>query len=63
MCIRDSRKAMDIPTNFSIVNSADDAQPDKLSIVNCTEDEVKVELSKPTPEAGKAACLLYTSSS
>ena len=30
------RKAMDIQTNFSIVNSADDAQPDKLSIVNCT---------------------------
>ena len=49
------RKAMDIQTNFSIVNSADDAQPDKLSIVNCTEDELKVELSKPTPEAGKAA--------
>ena len=24
------RKAMDIQTNFSIVNSADDAQPDKL---------------------------------
>lgn len=39
------RKAMDIQTNFSIVNSADDAQPDKLSIVNCTEDELKVELS------------------
>ena len=36
-------------------SSADDAQPDKLSIVNCTEDELKVELSKPTPEAGKAA--------
>ena len=49
------REAMDIQTNFSIVNSADDAQPDKLSIVNCTEDELKVELSKPTPEAGKAA--------
>ena len=49
------RKAMDIQTNFSIINSADDYQPDRLNILNCTEDELKVELSKPTPEAGKAA--------
>lgn len=49
------RKAMDIQTNFSIINSAEDAQPDRLSIVSCTEDELKVELSKPTAEAGKAA--------
>ena len=49
------RKAMDIQTNFSIVNFADDAQPDKLSIVNCTEDELKGGTLKPTPEAGKAA--------
>ena len=49
------RKAMDIQTNFSIVNSAADAQDDRLNILNCTEDEVKVELSKPTTESGKAA--------
>ena len=49
------RKALDLPTNFSIVNSAADAQPGKLSIVNCSDDEVKVELSKADPEAGKAA--------
>lgn len=49
------RKAMDIQTNFSIINSADDYQPDRLNILNCTEDELKVELSKPTSEAGKAA--------
>ena len=49
------RKAMDIQANFSIINSADDAMPDRLSILNCTEDELKVELSKPTTEAGKAA--------
>ena len=33
------RKAMDIQANFSIINSADDAMPDRLSILNCTEDE------------------------
>ena len=49
------RKAMDIQTNFSIINSAEDAQEGKLSILNCTDDELKVELTKPTAEAGKAA--------
>ena len=49
------RKALDLPTNFSIINSAKDAEPDRLSIVNCNEDEVKVELSKPTEEGGRAA--------
>lgn len=49
------RKALDLPTNFSIVPSAAEAQPNKLSIVNCSDDEVKVEFSKPDPEAGKAA--------
>ena len=49
------RKAMDIQTNFSIVNSAEDTQDNKLSILACTEDELKVELTKPTKEAGKAA--------
>ena len=49
------RKALDLPTNFSIINSAKDAESDRLSIVNCNEDEVKVELSKPTEEGGRAA--------
>lgn len=49
------RKAMDIQTNFCIIASAEEAQPDKLSILNCTDDELKVELSKPTAEGGKAA--------
>ena len=49
------RKSMDISTNFCIINTAADAQESKLTILNCTEDELKVELSKATPEAGKAA--------
>lgn len=49
------RKAMEIPTNFSIVNTAEDAQDGRVNVVNCIEEELKVELSKPTPEAGKAA--------
>lgn len=49
------RKALDLPTNFSIINSAKDAEPDRLSIVNCNDDEVKVEFAKPTAEGGRAA--------
>lgn len=49
------RKAMEIPTNFSIVNTAEDAQDGRVNVVNCIEEELKVELAKPTPEAGKAA--------
>ena len=37
------RKSLDLPTNFSIVNSASEAVPNRLSVVNCTDDEVKVE--------------------
>ena len=54
-----SCKALDIQTNFSIVNSATEAGYNRLSVVNCTDDEVKVEFSKPDPEAGKAALGLW----
>ena len=49
------RKAMDIQTTFSIVNSRADIQDGRVNILNFTEDELKVELTKPTAEAGKAA--------
>lgn len=49
------RKAMELTTNFSIVPSAAEAQDGRLNIVNCVDEELKVELSKPTLEGGKAA--------
>ena len=49
------RKSLDLSTNFSIVNSASEVAPDRLSVVNCTDDEVKVEFSKADASAGKAA--------
>ena len=49
------RKTMDIQTNFSIINSASEAQDGRVIIVNCLADELKVELTRPTQEAGKAA--------
>ena len=49
------RKALELQTSFSIINMAEEAQEGKLNILACTEDELKVELSKPSAEAGKAA--------
>lgn len=49
------RKAMEIQTSFSIVNSAEEVQDGRVNVVNCIEEELKVELTKPTPEAGKVA--------
>lgn len=49
------RKAMDLPANFSIISSASEAQDGRLNIVSCTDEELKVELSKPTPDGSRAA--------
>ena len=49
------RKALDLSTNFSIINQAAEAVQNRLSVLNCTDDEVKVEFSKPDADAGKAA--------
>lgn len=49
------RKAMEIQTSFSIVNSAEEVQDGRVNVVNCIEEELKVELTKPTSEAGKTA--------
>jgi len=50
------KKALDLNSvNLTIVNSAREASFGKISIVNCTDDEVKVELSHSTPIAGKAS--------
>ena len=49
------RKAIDCPTNFTIINHADEASTTKLNILNCVDDELKVDLGIPSEEAGKAA--------
>ena len=49
------RKSLDLPTNFTIINSASEATDNRLNVVNCTDDEVKVEFGKPDAESGKAA--------
>lgn len=49
------RKALDLPTMFTVVNAASEVQEGHLNVVNCNDDEVKVELGQPSEEAGKAA--------
>ena len=50
------RKALNIE-NFSlnVINNVSEVNPRRSNIINCTDDEIKVELSKSTEEAGEAA--------
>ena len=49
------RKALEMETSFTIINSASEAVHGKINVINCCDDEVKVELGKPNKESGKAA--------
>lgn len=50
------RKALNI-SNFSFnnVRSPDEASPRKANMINCLDDNVRVELGKSTPHSGEAA--------
>jgi 4-hydroxythreonine-4-phosphate dehydrogenase len=50
------RKALDIENlSFHNVRTADEASSKKASIINCVDDEIRVELGKSTPAGGEAA--------
>ena len=52
------RKALDLsPFNFNIITSAEQCAAGKINMINCFDDELKVELSKPSAQAGEAAFL------
>ena len=51
------RKALELETNFSIINSAEEARDGRLNLLTCFDDEVKVELGQPSQEAGQAALM------
>jgi 4-hydroxythreonine-4-phosphate dehydrogenase len=52
------RKALNI-NNFSFNNirSADEANPKKANMINCLDDNIRVELGKSTPQGGEAALI------
>jgi 4-hydroxythreonine-4-phosphate dehydrogenase len=51
------RKALELPPlNMSSISRAEDAGTNRVNIINCINDETKVELAKATEIAGEAAC-------
>ena len=51
------RKALDLNTNFLTIDQAEDAVDGKVNLVACIEEEVKIDLGKPTKESGQAALM------
>jgi len=50
------RKVLDLPqVNMNIISSAADAELNRINIINCVDDETKVELGQSTPIAGEAS--------
>lgn len=50
------RKALDLPAvNINVVSRAEEAGLNRVNIINCVEDDIKVELTQSTPIAGRAA--------
>lgn len=50
------RKYLDLPgLNLNVVNSVKEINHKRINIVNCVDEELKVELGMSTAEAGKAA--------
>ena len=50
------RKAMELqPVSFNQINNAKDAVVNKVNIINCINEETKIELGQSTPVAGEAA--------
>lgn len=50
------RKALDLaPVNMSVISKAEEAGDNRVNIINCVDDELKVELCQSTAIAGEAA--------
>ena len=50
------QKIMDLPPiNFKIINKPEEAADGKINLINCVDENLKIEFSHSTPEAGLAA--------
>ena len=49
------RKALELETQYNIINSAEDMREDRVNLLATFDDEVKVELGQPTDESAEAA--------
>lgn len=51
------RKVLNLETNFSIINSAEEVRDGRLNLLTCFDEEIKIELGQPSQEAGQAALM------
>ena len=50
------KKALDLPNfNLNVINSVEQANAKRINLINCVDDEVKIEVGQSTAEAGQAA--------
>lgn len=50
------QKMMELPSvNFKVIKRPEEAVEGKVNLINCVEEDVKIELGRSTPEAGIAA--------
>ena len=49
------KKVLNIETNFTTINKAEDACDGRVNLLSCHDDETKVEFGQPSVEAGQAA--------
>ncbi len=49
------KKALNLETNFTTINKAEDARDGRVNLLVCHDDDTKVELGQPSAEAGQAA--------
>lgn len=49
------RKAIEIDVAYNAISAIEEAEDGKLNIINCNDDEIRIELGCATKEAGKAA--------
>lgn len=49
------RKALDLQAQINVISKADDAEPDRLNLVECNPDEIQVQFGVASQESGKAA--------
>lgn len=49
------KKMLNLNVNLNTINKAEEAQEKKPHIINCCNDEIKVEVGTSTPQAGEAA--------
>ena len=49
------KKALNLETNFAIINNAEEARDGRVNLLACHDDEIKIEFGQPSAEAGQAA--------